>query len=249
MAVDRIVERTYYYYNDMKAQDEGDIQDLMATALELAKGYEPGLVYIDGIAVYLHMVNSSARRYAAFTHDGDFYISLSDMVDLRDIEHVTANRRLSKHQLIKNDYEFDIYTEGYSKLIVPYESIAALAVVVGGMRVACLEHLLVLKLEAYRDRRRSPKGEKDARDIARIAIGLATRSEIGDPFDSDRVLPYLREDHLSLLHEVWNSDAAMKICQGNAHDASHVRAAIGEVLRVLKVTMSESSDGEGPGPA
>jgi predicted nucleotidyltransferase len=38
-------------------------------------------------------------------------------------------------------------------------------VVLGGIRVASLGHLLVLKLEAFADRRGSTKGDKDAKDL------------------------------------------------------------------------------------
>src|SRR6185436_10365237 len=103
-------------------------------------------------------------------YDADFYISFADMGDLRDIEEVTANRRLSKHQMIKHGFEFDIYTERQSTLVLPYDVVLASSQIVGGIRVASPEHLLVLKLEAFADRKGSAKGDKDAKDLLRIAV-------------------------------------------------------------------------------
>ena len=149
--------------------DDTDFRELLTACQEIAITFSEGVIFIGGIAVYLHAINGdSTSGLAEFTHDGDFYISLADMADLRDIEQVTANRRLSKHQLIKRGFEFDIYTERQSSLIVPYDQVAAYSETFDELRVACLEHLLVLKLEAYRDRRNSSKGQKDSKDIIRL---------------------------------------------------------------------------------
>ena len=60
-------------------------------------------------------------------------------------------------------------------MIVPYDQVAAHAMRYDALRVASLEHLCVLKLEAYRDRRSSAKGQKDAKDL--IRIGLASLAQ------------------------------------------------------------------------
>ena len=70
--------------------------------------------------------------------------------------------------------EFDVYVEHNDGLRVPYKDIAAASTVVDGIRVASLEHLLVLKLDAYAARRGSAKGRKDERDLIRIAHMLTT---------------------------------------------------------------------------
>ena len=84
------------------------------------------------------------------------------MADLRDLEQLTPNRGLSKHQLIKRGIEFDVYTERHSALIVPYDQVIASSINFDLLKVAALEELFVLKLEAYRDRYSSTKGSKDA---------------------------------------------------------------------------------------
>ncbi len=201
--------------------ETADFQTLLATCAEVAEMFPDGIAFIGGIAVYLHAKNHrETEGLAAFTHDADFYVSLADMGDLRDIEQVTANRRLSKHQMVKRGFEFDIYTERQSSLIVPYDAVIAESVVVGGIRVSSLEHLLVLKLEAFADRRGSSKGDKDAMDLLRIAA-VARRSR--SPFRRDLVLPYLRDAHLELLPLVERGPHAIALASGNAKTAKDLR--------------------------
>lgn len=196
-------------------------EELLTVCAELAGYFPQGLVYIGGIAVYVHAQNApSVAPYAEATHDADVYISLADMADLRDLEEVVPNRRLSKHQLIKRGFEFDIYTERQSTLLVPYDAVAANAVEKGGLRIASLEHLFVLKMEAYRDRRQSAKGEKDAKDLLRIAACAAASKE---GFDAALSAPYLRDDHLDLLPLILKSPAAAVMSLGNAVKAKRLR--------------------------
>lgn len=211
---------------------ETDCPELLAACAELAALFPDGLVFIGGIAVYLHAHNTpSVAQYAESTHDADFYVSLADMGDLRDIEEVTPNRRLSKHQLIKRGFEFDIYTERQSALIVPYDAVVASSVRYPPFRVAGLEHLFVLKLEAFRDRRQSAKGEKDAKDLLRIAaVAQATRRG----FDAALAAPYLRDEHLTLLPLVHKSPVAAAMARGNAVAAKRLRASLQQVVVALE---------------
>ncbi len=178
----------------------------------------PHHVFIGGIAVYLHAVNNPATKDIAETsHDADFMLALADFAELRDTDEVVANRRLSKHQLIRNGVEFDIYVERQNKLLIPYDEAAAHRVPYGPIQVACLEHLVVLKLEALRDRLRSAKGDKDVRDLVTIArlSRQSLRPELARPF--------IRDDHLELLEQVHASPAFSYIARGNAHEAKGLR--------------------------
>jgi hypothetical protein len=205
-----------------------DFQRLLVACDEVSHEYPEGVVYIGGIAVYLHAINNPrTEQYAESTHDADFYISLSDMGDLRDAEEVVPNRRLSKHQMMRDGFEFDIYTERQSGLIVSYDAVMASAKKYDAFRVAGLEHLLVLKLEAYRDRRQSTKGQKDAKDIFRIAM-LAAEGET--PFDWALADPYLTDEHFRLLEEVWRGTAAVNLARGNAKLAKALRATVGRLV-------------------
>ena len=197
--------------------DQETWEALWSAICELSELFPDGLVFIGGIAVYLR---ARAARLAAwgieFSHDGDFYISLSDFADLRDYEEVTANRRMSKHQFIKSGVEFDVYLEYNNSLRVPYAEALARSSLVERVRVAAPEHLLVLKLDAYADRRRSAKGRKDERDLIRIARILSRN------LHRARLAPYITERDVDLLEAVSRS-AEFVSMTGNVKQASGLR--------------------------
>ena len=202
--------------------NSSDFERLMRACADLASRYPDGLVFIGGIAVYLHAVNTpQAADLAEFTHDADLYLSLADMGDLRDAQTLTPNRRLSKHQLILDGFEFDVYTERLSSLPVPYDAVMAHAVGHGELRCACPEHLVVMKIEAYRDRRASTKGAKDAKDLARIALVAREQGR----FDGSLVAPYLSDEHMRLLAEIERGPQMVALARGNAVVAKRLRAA------------------------
>jgi hypothetical protein len=209
-----------------------EFEKLLSACHEVAELFPEGVVFIGGIAVYLHATNLPATSaLAEFTHDADFYVSFADMADLRDIEEVTANRRLSKHQMIKAGFEFDIYTERQSTLIVPYDVAVALSEVKGGIRIAALEHLMVLKLEAFRDRKDSAKGDKDAKDVIRIAA-VARRGRRS--FRAGEMTAFVTEAHLELLRRVEKGPYAMSLARGNAVDAKKLRQDVAAVLAEIE---------------
>jgi hypothetical protein len=205
-----------------------DFQHILGEVTRLAEEH-PGHVFIGGVAVYLHAINNPRTKATAeASHDADFMLALSEFADLRDTDEVVANRRLSKHQLIRHGVEFDVYVERQNNLIVPYDEAAAHAVIYDAIRVASPEHLLVLKLEALRDRIRSAKGDKDARDlvtISRICDGKIRR---------DIVLPFLRDDHMALLEQVAASPVFTYIAQGNAHEAKRLRQSFSGFVSTIR---------------
>jgi hypothetical protein len=212
-----------------------EFEVLLSACSEVSELFPEGVVFIGGIAVFLHAKNQpSTAEFAEFTHDADFYISLADMGDLRDIEDVTPNRRLSKHQMIKRGFEFDIYTERQSSLVVPYDQVVAHSKVYDMIRVAALEHLLVLKLEAFSDRKGSSKGDKDAKDLLRIA---AVSSHAG--FDPGLAAPFLRDEHLDLLESVERGAQALSLAQGNAMVAKTLRGQFSDVVRALRPLIAD----------
>lgn len=58
---------------------------------------------------------------------------------------------------------------------------------------------MALRLDAYRDRRQSVKGQKDAKDIYRIEI-LAAEGK--DKFDWLLAEPYLSDEQMAPLDEI-----------------------------------------------
>lgn len=205
--------------------EQQEFEKLIGACNDVAEMF-PHVIFIGGIAVYLHAMNhAKTRAMAETTHDADFYISLADMGDLRDVEEVTPNRRLSKHQMIKRTFEFDIYTERQSSLAVPYDAVASNAMTYDHIRVAALEELMVLKLRAYIDRAGTAKGAKDSKDLVRIAL---VAQQIG--FDPARAALYLGDDDIAALRRVERSSAAAEMAQGNAQLAKQIRQQYADVL-------------------
>jgi hypothetical protein len=200
---------------------DSEFRKLLSACTDISSLFPDGVVYIGDIAIYIHTINQEqTASLAEFTHDADFYISIADMSDLRDMEEVTPNRRLSKHQLIKNGFEFDIYTERYSSLIVPYDQVRANAIKYDMILVACLEHLLVLKLEALKERIQSKKGSKDAQDILRITQVSSKRNH---KLDATLLEGYISDEHLDLLRHIKKGSEPLSLAKGNARYAKQIR--------------------------
>ena len=210
--------------------DANKFQRLLTACHEVGGMYEPDIVFIGGIAVYLHAVNHTlTSAYAEMTADADFYISLSALSDLRDIEEVVQNSRLSKHEFQKQGFSFDVYTERQSSLPVPYADVSAHAVRYEGVAVAPLEYLLVLKLEAAVDRHGSVHGQKDARDIIRILLLAKQQS-----FDAARSILFMRDAHLARLKLIVNGPEFIALAKGNAKEAKGLRQTCTQVFEAIE---------------
>lgn len=197
--------------------DPADWKRLLDAVVEIQEWFPDGVAFIGGVAVYAHAkaAEDDIAKYAAMSHDADFMILLPDFADLRDIEVLTPNRRLGKQQFSKVGFEFDVYVEGQHDLPVPADEAIAWSQIKRGLRVACPEHLLILKVKAYEDRKGSSKGEKDEDDIVRLLlVGREWRAEL---------LTRLTDDMLSLVSKAASGDSAVRLTSGNVHEAKAVR--------------------------
>lgn len=221
----------------MQRVDAEEWGRLWAGIRELSELFPDGIAFIGGVAVLLHVKDHKLpERFIELSHDGDFYVSLADFADLRDLEEVTANRRLNKHQIIKNGLEYDVYLENHNRLIVKYADVMSSSRVVDGVRVACLEHLLLLKLDAYRSRRGSAKGTKDERDLIKICYLMKTRGPRKEPLRR-----YLVAEAIEALGQLRKSAEFMNICGGNAHQARELREAMLGVVEAVERLFSGGS--------
>ncbi len=210
---------------------EEEWQALLATVDEIQEWFPEGVAFIGGIAVYAHAIaKEETARYAAKSHDADFMIMLPEFVDLRDIEALTPNRRLGKQQFVKNGFEFDVYVEGQNDLPVPTAEALVSSEKRAGLRVACCEHLLVLKAAALLDRRGSAKGDKDEEDIVRIMLAA-------DAFDGEK-LSRLTDVYVAEIEKAVAGDAVLRLAAGNKHLAKALRtqalARLAEVQQAHK---------------
>lgn len=205
----------------MQVSDK-NINNLLLTCREFCEEFPDGVIWLGDIAAHVHNANNPTAEspQAGTLHNATFYIGLADMADLRDIQRVIPNRDLCKHHMTRHGFEFDIYTERHSNLIVPYDAVASESVTYNDIRVAAIEHLLALKLEAYSDRKSSSKGEKDARDILRICL-IAKNSD--KTFQSHLAAPHLSDTHMELFAQVIKGAQATSLAHGNAMKAKAIR--------------------------
>jgi len=199
-----------------------------------------GAIFIGGIAVHQHLLAAGSgqdRPQNEFTHDADFLISRADFGDLRDIEEVSMTARLSKHQFSKDGFEFDVYVENANALVIPYGNAAAFSEVKNGIRVAALEHLLLLKAEAANDRKSSSKGGKDLRDLVRIVY--AARQA---PLRNGLLEPYLTQDHAKTITEV-PRQTFLELTGNNAQAASRLQASYEREIALPCILSSPLPDG------
>lgn len=202
---------------------------LLAEVSDMGRLYD-GAVFIGSIAVYLHAVNDEATSaFAEPTKDVDFYISLASLSDLRETEELTGNSRLARHEFWRSPFSFGVYAERQSRLPVPYDVVAAHAVEYDGIRVAALEDLLLLRLQAAADRHASAHAPKDARDVIRILL-LAD----GVDFDADRSVAYMTPKHLERLRDIVEGPEFTAIAEGRVKVANGLRKMAARVVRGIE---------------
>jgi hypothetical protein len=166
------------------------------------------------------------EAYKSGTHDGDFCISLSDYADLRDIEVVSPNRRLNKSQIIKNKIEFDVYVENQHGLPVAFRDMLSQAEIISGIKVACPEHILILKQAALIDRKDSLKGKKDLQDMFKMLVVISEKGTTPEKVSGidDELMNILSTDVLGVSKE---------ITEKNHHAASILRSHAEKGLEML----------------
>lgn len=199
---------------------------LLGIARRLTTQY-PDAVFIGGVAVATH-ANALDPRLRETSHDIALYLSLVGKSTIRDHYELTPNPRLKKDVALVDGEALDVYTERQHALAVPYDECAAFAIAIDGIRVASLEHLLVLKLDAALDptRAASAKGMKDLRDIARILLML--RQPNGAVLD-----PCLSSERIALLQRLAGRGDVFRALSDNQHEQRTLRKSITRNLEAL----------------
>jgi hypothetical protein len=195
----------------------------------------PDAVFIGGLAVFAH-AERLGSRWQEGSHDVDCYLSMVGKAAMRDRYDIHYSPHLHKDSVRIEHEDFDVYTEHQHRLAVPYGAVATHSLTANGLRVASLEHLTVLKVDAALDRSGSGKGEKDQRDLARI-LTLMT-----DPKE-ELISPYLTPKRQEMLQRVADRADLLLTMGLNAHEASRYRQQLSKTVKAL------TSGGEGGGRA
>jgi hypothetical protein len=198
--------------------DEWD--DVWGAATELVEEH-PDIVLIGGVAVYVHTLAFNSKEMAPeYTHDVDMAIDILTLQQLLDGGYdIVSNKRLSKRQLTIGGVEVDIYVQRQAKLRVGYDQLALWSIEINDVKIACLSHLLLLKLSAFAARRISSHGDKDRRDLAKILVMLR---DIDDE-EAEMLLGLVDDDDMDLMAGVVKSNAFVEIARKNVKVASKLR--------------------------
>jgi len=209
----------------MSQEDEWN--NIWEGVAEFHEWFPDGMVLIGGVAVWLHGQDRLDADLLETSHDADLLLSRVDYADLRDLEEVSANRALSKYQVIKNGVSFDVYVGNQNDLAIPYDDAAQCAVEINGYRVMALEHLIVLKCDATSGRT-GAKRDKDIRDLQRMV--LLCREPNADVFG-----PYLADEHIGLLsHAGKRGDLFQSLAGGNKHRGATLKRSFDANLQAIR---------------
>lgn len=187
----------------------------------LCETFGDEFVVIGGWAV--HAYNCKSKSF-----DGDAMVSHIVEGTLNDSYIVTKNPRMKKSQFIcEAGCDIDLYVERQHGLRIPFSEIQAYSQQIDRLRVASPEHLLLLKLDAYKDRKHTPKGTKDKEDILSMLAKVPLKKK--EIFDT-----HLDGEDKELLKEVLADKAiAMTLCNQNAFEAKQLRSNASKALKEL----------------
>lgn len=204
--------------------------DVWKVARDVAKLSDGEIVFIGGIATYLHVQRRPKSGLPLEkTHDVDASISVVAAGALRDLEEVTENPRLHKWQIRVDDVDVDLYPQQIGRLRFSYLDLAAYAQRYRGFQIAAIPHLLLLKVDAIEDRGSSGKGAKDRRDVAKLLVLLR-----GSPQAQELFSGLATPSDLKHLHAVTKSSAFIEIVHGNAKSASTLRKKAAEAIDAVE---------------
>jgi hypothetical protein len=197
---------------------------------EFSELLDDNSVVIGGVAAFFHTEDAIKRGLQIsleITFDVDLFVSQFGSSIMRSFYETTNNARLHKKQVTVNGIEYDVYVERGHRLRIDYEDLFRESVILDNIRVCCLEHLLLLKLDAFMERFASSHGEKDKRDIAKIITILGFNG-------SDVLFPYLFSDEdKSTISLIMRSNVFRMLSDGNVHSASRLKSIANIFARKL----------------
>ncbi len=167
-------------------------ETLLSELRRLNAAFPEGRVAIGDMAVLLHAINDGVEAAPASSIEA--YLSLEHLSTVRDeVEVVRAPEAYKRRALLPNA-QIDLYVERQHRLAVPYEDAHRYSTIVGGVRIACKEHLLILMIDAAIDPAAPADAEKHAQSIGTLAASL------DDP-RPDLLWPRLDTGRIALLRE------------------------------------------------
>lgn len=128
---------------------------------ELRKRYS--FTLIGGWAVFMFTKSIKSK-------DIDIIVDFETLSQMRKELEISKTEFLKKYQSEIEGVSIDIYVPYYSEFVVPAEGIVKNTINVEGFNLPKPEILLLLKLQAEKERTESVKGQKDRADILSLLI-------------------------------------------------------------------------------
>lgn len=151
-------------------------------------------ILIGGWAVFFYTHSLKSK-------DIDIIIDFKELNKFKEKQDVFKNDRLKKYEISFGEFDVDIYLLFYSQFCLPVEVIQKHITSLEGFTVPQPEVLLILKQQAYRERRGSIKGEKDKLDILTLLDKVALDFRFYVKLSSDYQLSDFKGDLITLLKE------------------------------------------------
>lgn len=123
---------------------------------ELNKKYD--FILIGGWAVFLY-------TKALKSKDIDIVMEYEELSEMRSELDIFKNLRLKKYEAKRGGIDVDIYLPYFSNPGLPAEEIKKFVISKQGFKIPLPEILLILKQKVFKERKDSPKGNKDKLDI------------------------------------------------------------------------------------
>lgn len=197
---------------------------LRAFLVELCARFGNEFIVIGDWAAYAYGATQAPLLAAAM-------ISYEVQGTLRDAYELTKDQTAKKERLrVPAGDDLDLHVEPYHRLRVPLDEMQAYARQVEGMWVACPEHLLILMLDASRDRANTPPSPKDGQDL----VGLLDRA--ASQFRSPELLArHLTPEDWSVLRQVsQNTEITDGLRQGDGRESRNLRLKLAQILGRLE---------------
>lgn len=160
---------------------------------------EHQFILIGGWAVFFYTHSLKSK-------DIDIIIDFAELDKLKEKYEVFKNERLKKYEISTKEIDIDIYLPFYSEFCLPVEVIQSKSHLVEGFKIPQAEVLLLLKLQAYQERRGSAKGEKDKLDILALLSKLALNFDFYKKLVADYQLTTFKDDLITLIKETNRAD-------------------------------------------
>lgn len=115
-------------------------------------------ILIGGWAVYLYAKTLKSK-------DIDILVEYSEIIKLKGQYDFIKNERLKKYEARREEIQIDVYLPHYSQIGISIEDLINQSTSIEGFDVIKKEYLIVLKLFTFKQRGRTPKGQKDFLDL------------------------------------------------------------------------------------